>query len=126
MEWLHEIVATKWREQSKQYAQDMNEFVRIGVETDWLAQQEEPQDERYTFAPQSSYPHYSLFNVESTAVWYNACHFYNGATATVNLAAVQRGEGRCLLHLKWSVAFEMQVSIANIVLYLKHRFPAQI
>lgn len=64
MEWLHEVVATKWREQSKQYAQDMNEFVRIGVETDWSAQQEEPQDERYTFAPQSSYPHYGLFNVE--------------------------------------------------------------
>ncbi|WP_411346317.1 hypothetical protein ACE3MZ_10170 [Paenibacillus sp. WLX1005] len=51
-----------------------------------------PTQQRHTFAPQSSYPHYSLFNVESTAVWYNACHFYNGATARVNLAAVQRGE----------------------------------
>ncbi|MEW4369476.1 hypothetical protein [Paenibacillus kandeliae] len=51
-----------------------------------------PTLQRYNFAPSSSYPHYSLFNLDSTAVWYNACHFYNGATSEVNLAAVQRGE----------------------------------
>ncbi|GAV13074.1 WD40 repeat domain-containing protein [Paenibacillus sp. NAIST15-1] len=46
----------------------------------------------YTFEPQSSYPHYSLFAQDSSEVWYNACHFYNGATIQVPLADLEQLE----------------------------------
>lgn len=44
----------------------------------------------YEFAPESSYPHYALFSYDSREVWYNACHFYNGATIRVPVAVVEQ------------------------------------
>ncbi|WP_268625462.1 hypothetical protein [Paenibacillus alvei] len=46
----------------------------------------------YTFEPQSSYPHYALFAKDSSEVWYNACHFYNGATIQIPLADLEQLE----------------------------------
>ncbi len=51
-----------------------------------------PTDVIHSFAPASSYPHYSLFNKASNGILYNACHLYDGVTSYVDLAAVERGE----------------------------------
>lgn len=40
----------------------------------------------HTYEPASSYPHFARFSEDSREVWYNACHFYNGATFKVPLA----------------------------------------
>lgn len=40
---------------------------------------------RYEIPPEISYPHYSIFTRDGKQVWYNACHFYNGATVSVNV-----------------------------------------
>ncbi|MGG4220468.1 hypothetical protein ABEW32_19880 [Paenibacillus jamilae] len=45
----------------------------------------------HTFEPSSSYPHYALFSKDDLDVWYNACHFYNGATIQVPIAEVEQG-----------------------------------
>lgn len=45
----------------------------------------------HTLEPSSSYPHYALFSQDDLDVWYNACHFYNGATIQVSLAEVEQG-----------------------------------
>lgn len=44
----------------------------------------------HTFESQSSYPHYALFAKDSRAVWYNACHFYNGAAIQVPLDNIEQ------------------------------------
>ncbi|MCM3492362.1 hypothetical protein M4D52_02810 [Paenibacillus lactis] len=41
--------------------------------------------EVHAFEPASSYPHFARFSKDSREVWYNACHFYNGATFKVSL-----------------------------------------
>ena len=46
----------------------------------------------HKFEPASSYPHYSLFTQDNRSVWYNACHFYNGATLKVDLTDVQHDQ----------------------------------
>ena len=46
----------------------------------------------HKFEPASSYPHYSLFAQDNRSVWYNACHFYNGATIKVDLTDIQQDE----------------------------------
>ncbi|KJD41093.1 hypothetical protein QD46_03515 [Paenibacillus polymyxa] len=45
----------------------------------------------HTLEPGSSYPHYALFSKDDLDVWYNACHFYNGATIQVPIAEVEQG-----------------------------------
>lgn len=45
----------------------------------------------HTLEPSSSYPHYALFSKDDLDVWYNACHFYNGATIQVSIAEVEQG-----------------------------------
>ncbi|NMP09792.1 PQQ-binding-like beta-propeller repeat protein [Paenibacillus polymyxa] len=45
----------------------------------------------HTWEPNSSYPHYALFSKDGLDVWYNACHFYNGATIQVPIAEVEQG-----------------------------------
>ncbi|MGG4499541.1 PQQ-binding-like beta-propeller repeat protein [Paenibacillus polymyxa] len=45
----------------------------------------------HTWEPSSSYPHYALFSKDDLDVWYNACHFYNGATIQVPIAEVEQG-----------------------------------
>ncbi|WP_340021093.1 hypothetical protein MHI24_19015 [Paenibacillus sp. FSL K6-1096] len=46
----------------------------------------------HSFNPESSYPHYTIFTKDQRSVWYNACHFYNGATLAVSLEQVEAGE----------------------------------
>lgn len=47
MSWLDHEMAAKWRQEGKRYAADVNEFVRIGMESQWQQEQPEPkQDER--------------------------------------------------------------------------------
>ncbi|WP_068613221.1 PQQ-binding-like beta-propeller repeat protein [Paenibacillus tuaregi] len=47
----------------------------------------------YAYEPASSYPHFARFSEDSREVWFNACHFYNGATFKVPLAeAAQKRE----------------------------------
>ncbi|WP_430108203.1 WD40 repeat domain-containing protein [Paenibacillus sp. B1-33] len=53
----------------------------------------------HTFEPQSSYPHYASFAKDSRAVWYNACHFYNGATIQVPLDNI--GQHRPETEYEW-------------------------
>lgn len=48
--------------------------------------------EVYAFEPASSYPHFARFSKDGREVWYNACHFYNGATIRVPFA--ESGQGR--------------------------------
>ncbi|MFD1175878.1 hypothetical protein ACFQ3W_06105 [Paenibacillus puldeungensis] len=45
----------------------------------------------YAFEPASSYPHFARFSKDSCEVWYNACHFYNGATIKVPVAEAGQG-----------------------------------
>jgi hypothetical protein len=45
----------------------------------------------HTLEPNSSYPHYAVFSKDDLNVWYNACHFYNGATIQVSIAEVDQG-----------------------------------
>ncbi|MDY8045415.1 hypothetical protein UY416_03810 [Paenibacillus polymyxa] len=45
----------------------------------------------HTLEPSFSYPHYALFSKDDLDVWYNACHFYNGATIQVSIAEVEQG-----------------------------------
>lgn len=45
----------------------------------------------YGFEPASSYPHFARFSKDSCEVWYNACHFYNGATIKVPVAEAGQG-----------------------------------
>ncbi len=47
MSWLNHETAAQWRQAGKRYAADVNEFVRIGMESQWQQEQPEPkQDER--------------------------------------------------------------------------------
>ncbi len=47
MSWLNHEMAAKWRQEGKRYAADVNEFVRVGMESEWQQEQSEPnQDER--------------------------------------------------------------------------------
>lgn len=46
----------------------------------------------YAFEPASSYPHYCSFSPDSQEVWFNACHFYNGATIKVDIASLEQGK----------------------------------
>ncbi|WP_405106664.1 hypothetical protein MHH28_25380 [Paenibacillus sp. FSL K6-1217] len=46
----------------------------------------------HLFNPESSYPHYTLFTKDQRSVWYNACHFYNGATLAVPLEHLEVGK----------------------------------
>ncbi|WP_028596632.1 hypothetical protein [Paenibacillus assamensis] len=51
MDWLHREIAENWRREGKRYAAAVNEFVRIGMESEWKQEQEEPeQDKRYSLA----------------------------------------------------------------------------
>ncbi|QDY81971.1 hypothetical protein FQU75_00380 [Paenibacillus polymyxa] len=45
----------------------------------------------HTLEQSSSYPHYALFSKDGLDVWFNACHFYNGATIQVPIAEVEQG-----------------------------------
>lgn len=47
----------------------------------------------YAFEPESSYPHYALFSCDSREVWYNSCHFYNGATIRVQVPGTEGEAG---------------------------------
>lgn len=52
MDWLNQEIASKWRQEGKKYTQAINEFVRIGMESDWQQPQEEPEeDQRPVLAP---------------------------------------------------------------------------
>lgn len=46
----------------------------------------------HSFNTESSYPHYATFTKDQRSVWYNACHFYNGATLAVSLEHAESGE----------------------------------
>ncbi|WP_245683752.1 hypothetical protein [Paenibacillus pabuli] len=46
----------------------------------------------YSLYPESSYPHHAVFTADSMNVWFNACHFYNGATIQVKLETVDGNE----------------------------------
>lgn len=46
----------------------------------------------HSFNTESSYPHYAIFTKDQRSVWYNACHFYNGATIAVSLEHAEAGE----------------------------------
>lgn len=46
----------------------------------------------HSFNTESSYPHYATFTKDQRSVWYNACHFYNGATLAVSLEHAEAGE----------------------------------
>ncbi|MCR8842338.1 hypothetical protein NQ117_01440 [Paenibacillus sp. SC116] len=51
MDWLHKEIAANWRREGKRYAADVNEFVRIGIGSEWKQKQEEPeQDQRSSLA----------------------------------------------------------------------------
>ncbi|MFC9709811.1 hypothetical protein ACFTRD_16865 [Paenibacillus sp. NPDC056933] len=56
----------------------------------------------YSIYPESSYPHYAVFTADSLNVWFNACHFYNGATIQVQLETVDGNERK----EDWSVMDE--------------------
>lgn len=47
----------------------------------------------YAYNPYSSYPHFSLFSSDSSRVWFNACHFYNGDTIIIPLAEAESRVG---------------------------------
>ncbi|WP_020619304.1 hypothetical protein [Paenibacillus daejeonensis] len=46
MNWLQEETAQTWREEGKRYAGDVNEYVRIGMETDWELEEQIEDDAR--------------------------------------------------------------------------------
>ncbi|MEH6944541.1 hypothetical protein [Bacillus sp. JJ722] len=51
MSWLNEEIAASWRREGKRYATAINEYVRIGMESDWQQDQKEPdEDERSRLA----------------------------------------------------------------------------
>lgn len=53
MDWLDKEIAEQWRAEGKRYASEINEYVRIGTETDWSEDIHEPEeDQRRTIASQ--------------------------------------------------------------------------
>ncbi|WP_315792984.1 hypothetical protein [Paenibacillus sp. BIC5C1] len=52
------------------------------------------QNKTYSLYPESSYPHYAVFTADSLKVWFNACHFYNGATIQVQLEMIDGNESK--------------------------------
>lgn len=46
----------------------------------------------HSFNTESSYPHYAIFTKDQHSVWYNSCHFYNGATLAVSMEHAEAGE----------------------------------
>ncbi|QOS79775.1 hypothetical protein JNUCC31_02145 [Paenibacillus sp. JNUCC31] len=52
------------------------------------------QNKTYSLYPESSYPHYAVFTTDSSKVWFNACHFYNGATIQVQLETIDSNESK--------------------------------
>ncbi len=64
--------------------------------------------------PASSYPHYCSFSVDSQEVWFNACHFYNGATIKVNIAELE--DGKESVQEEWPIMNEeMRVYAAAVL-----------
>lgn len=59
----------------------------------------------FTIYPISSYPHYCRFSKNSEEVWFNACHFYNGATLKVPLPHLKQNE-QCSETDEWPVMNE--------------------
>ncbi|MDK8194144.1 hypothetical protein QP794_29125 [Paenibacillus sp. UMB7766-LJ446] len=52
------------------------------------------QNKTYSLYPESSYPHHAVFTTDSLKVWFNACHFYNGATIQVQLETIDGNESK--------------------------------
>ncbi|MGZ9584310.1 hypothetical protein [Paenibacillus marinisediminis] len=72
----------------------------------------------YSFAPESSYPHFSLFSRDSREVWYNSCHFYNGVTIRVPVSAA--GQGTAEDNEEWDLMDEEMRVYAAVALENGH------
>ena len=45
MGWLKEDIAAHWRSEGKRHAAEINKYVRIGIESNWQEEQEEPKED---------------------------------------------------------------------------------
>ncbi|WP_338114619.1 hypothetical protein [Paenibacillus faecis] len=46
MSWLNQEIAERWRTEGKRYASDINEYVRVGMETDWPEDLTPPEEDQ--------------------------------------------------------------------------------
>ncbi|MNW39374.1 hypothetical protein D3C74_164630 [compost metagenome] len=70
---------------------------------------------RYEIPPEISYPHYSIFTRDGKQVWYNACHFYNGATVAVTVPE-KAGADTGLEQQEWPFVDESMRAYAGVAL----------